>query len=114
MIRKKEDMRLQKRENLRGGVGAIDTHHILESEEFCAKGTLCSVMTFEPGCSIGEHPHGPDAEIYYILEGELIVTDQGVEHTLHVGDVMYTTNGEIHSVRNGSDKRARMMAIVLS
>ena len=114
MIRRKEDMRVQERANIRGGNGVIQTLHLLEPEEFAAKGTLCSIMTFEPGYSIGVHPHGPDGEIYYVLEGELEATEQGVTTVLRQGDVMFTTNGDTHSICNKTEAVARLLAIVIS
>lgn len=115
MIRKAKDMRLQERQNLRGGDGVIHTLHLVEATEMFGKGILCSVMTVDPGASIGEHPHGPDAELYYMLEGELCVRDNGAEPVvMQVGDAMWTGNGETHSVRNETDKPARMIAFVLA
>lgn len=113
MIRKEENFRLQERPNIRGGEGTIHCYHMVEAEESYGKCTLCSLMVIEPGCSIGDHPHDPDAEIYYMLEGELQGEDNGVPCVLRQGDVMYTGNRETHNVRNATDKPVRMLAIVL-
>lgn len=71
MIRKMADMRLQERPNVCGGDGVLHARHLVEASESAGKASLCCVMTIDPPCSIGPHPHGPDAEMYYILEGEL-------------------------------------------
>lgn len=113
MIRRNKDMQVQVRENIRGGSGTLENTHLFSTEEMLNKCNLCTVFTFDPGDSIGPHPHDPDAEIYYILSGELCVTDEGVEHTLYPGDAMFTSKGEVHSVANKSDKQATMMAIIL-
>ena len=77
MIRRKEQMTTTDRPNLRGGDGVIRAYNLLEPQELCGKANLCAIMTVEPGCSIGEHPHGPDAELYYMLEGTLEAWDDG-------------------------------------
>lgn len=113
MIRKKEDMRLQLRENICNGDGSIECLHLLEKEEMCGKARLCALMTLKPGDSIGLHPHGPDAEIYYILSGEMIGTDNGKEVVLHAGDAMFTANNETHSVKNVASEPAVLLAVVM-
>ena len=75
---------------------------------------LCSVITVEPGCSIGAHAHDPDFEIYYVLEGELKMDDNGTERVLRAGDAMLTKNGESHDVENRTNKAARLLAIVIN
>jgi len=114
MIRKVNERRLQERPNIAGGEGVIHAYHLVEADESAGKARLCAVMTIDPGCTIGAHPHGPDAELYYILEGELEGTENGKTVTMVPGDVMYTSFGDVHSVRNVSDKPAKMIAIVLN
>ncbi len=89
MIRHNENMRVEMRERARGGEGILRILHMVEKDELFGKLNLCAVVDFEPGQSIGLHPHGPDAEIYFVVKGSLVVTDQGVEHTLNEGDAMY-------------------------
>ncbi|MBU5431137.1 cupin domain-containing protein [Intestinimonas sp. MSJ-38] len=114
MIRRKEQMRTSEKPNLRGGEGVIHAYDLLEAPEMREKLKLCSILTIEPGCSIGEHPHGPDAEFYYLLEGELEVTDNGEKTTFHPGDAMFTACGETHSARNNTQKDAKLLAIVIA
>lgn len=113
MIRKVSEMRLQERPNVCSGDGVIHTLHMVEASESAGKASLCAVMTIDPGCSIGPHPHGPDAEIYYILEGELEGKENDQVVTLCPGDVMFTSFGDVHSVRNLTDQPAKMLAIVM-
>ncbi len=113
MIRRKEQMTTTDRPNLRGGDGVIRAYNLLEPQELCGKANLCAIMTVEPGCSIGEHPHGPDAELYYMLEGTLEAWDDGEKTVLNPGDAMFTAQGKTHAVRNVSDKPAKMLAVVI-
>lgn len=114
MIRRKEQMTTTDRPNLRGGDGVIRAYNLLEPQELCGKANLCAIMTVEPGCSIGEHPHGPDAELYYMLEGTLEAWDDGEKIVLNPGDAMFTAQDKTHAVRNVSDKPAKMLAVVIA
>lgn len=114
MIRRKEQMRTEERPNLRGGDGVIHAFNLLEKEELCGKANLCAILTVDPGCSIGEHPHGPDAEIYYVLEGTLEAWDNGEKTILQPGDAMFTGQGNTHAVCNTSDQPARLLAVVIA
>lgn len=113
MVKGKEGQRQETRSRMRDGKGDIKLNHILEKEEMLGKARLFARITVEPGCSIGEHPHGPDAEIYYILSGEVVVSDNGVEKTMTEGGVMITGNGESHNVENRTAQPAELLAIVM-
>ena len=113
MIRKMADMRLQERPNVCGGDGVLHARHLVEASESAGKASLCCVMTIDPGCSIGRHPRGPDAEMYYSPEGELEGKENDQVVTLCAGDVMFTSFGDVHSVRNVTDKPAKMLAVVM-
>lgn len=112
MRRKKQDMRLQIRENLRGGKGSIGTLHCFEEDELFGKARLCAFVTLEPGCSIGGHTHVEDAELYVLLEGVLKGTDSGEAVTLHPGDAMMTGGGGSHSIENLSNMPAKLLAVI--
>lgn len=51
--------------------------------------------------------------MYYILEGELEGKEKDQVVTLCAGDVMFTSFGDVHSVRNVTDKPAKMLAVVM-
>jgi len=111
MIRQKSEFKPSTVSNLRGGKGDLKREDIFTPEEMLGKADWCIVLTIPVGCSIGEHPHGPDAEIYHLLSGTLRITDDGVTKDLKAGDVVFTGGGKIHSVENVSDADATMLAI---
>ncbi|MDP4108904.1 MAG: cupin domain-containing protein [Bacillota bacterium] len=113
MIKKKDEMKRRVRENLRGGNGGIGFTDAFSQEEMLDKCSLCAVLDLEPGMSIGLHAHGPDAEIYFMLEGELTAVDNGIKKTIRPGDAVFTGGGTSHSVSNDSDKTAKMLAVVV-
>lgn len=114
MVRKKNDMAPLVRDSIRGGIGPISTDVAFTPEEMIGKATLFSRMTIMPGKTIGEHAHTEDAEIYYILEGEVVANDNGTEVIMTAGDAMFTGGGATHAVENKSDKPAMLLAIVIA
>ena len=106
--------RLDLRPNLRGGNGDIKMYHLFEENELMGKAKMCTRMVVEPGCSIGSHPHNPEAEIYYVAKGELEMDDDGVTCIMREGDIMITGNGAVHGLNNKSDKTAEVFAIILA
>ena len=44
----------------------------------------------EPGASVGYHIHRGESEMYYILSGKGLYSDNGTEREVVVGDVTYT------------------------
>ena len=92
MIRLKKDMETIKVENTGNIAGVIHKEIILTPAEMLDKAY---------------------AEIYYILEGEVSVTDNGQEAILHSGDVVFTGNGDTHSIKNIGTTDATFLAVIL-
>ena len=101
------------RPRMAGGEGECTVHHILPADCAYGSGRLFAVNTLQPGNSIGYHKHQGEYEVYYILEGELEGKENDQVVTLCPGDVMFTSFGDVHSVRNVTDKPAKMLAMVL-
>lgn len=113
MIRRKKERQVETKENLRGGVGKVQFAHLLAADETGGRLKLAAVLTFPPGASVGEHPHADDAELYWMIEGKLTATDNNENLTFTPGDVIWTDNGSTHSLRNESDKPAKLLAIIV-
>lgn len=113
MIIRKGDMKVAKAENMKDGIGSVKFTHITDAVGLCQKGRLFSVMELEPGSSVGSHTHENDFEIYYILEGEGEVTDNGVIKKVYPGDAMITHEGHEHSLKNIGDNILRFIALIL-
>ena len=47
---------------------------------------MIATITLEPGCSIGEHVHEKEEEVFYIIQGTATYDDNGTETVLHPGD----------------------------
>ena len=113
MIRKNSEFKRETREKMRGGNGEIHISHLLAPDELLGHGRMYAELEFAPGCSIGEHPHENEAEIFYVLNGEITVTDNGEQRVLREGDVMVTSDGA-HSAANLTDKPAKLLALIIN
>ncbi len=112
MIKKLENRVETTVENLVGGAGTVKLSHIFSREEL-PKTRICSVLTLEPGCSVGIHPHQGEGEIYLILEGSATVHEDGVDYILTEGDAEYCSDGHTHGILNHTDTAMKFLAIVI-
>ncbi|MBQ3055272.1 MAG: cupin domain-containing protein [Oscillospiraceae bacterium] len=112
MIRKDANLVPQIKESLRGGTGNASMKMILSAGEYPNCGMVANI-TLAPGCSIGEHNHVEDAELYYILSGTATANDNGNWVELSAGDAMWTANGECHSIENRSEEPLVLLAVVV-
>ena len=113
MIRKKDDMELQRVCNTGNVKGEIVKRHFLYPDETYGKTTMCATIELPHGSMIAEHHHTDDAELYYLLDGEAVVTDNNETHILHPGDIVFTGGGNRHSISNQSGSTIHFIAIIL-
>ena len=113
MIKRKEQMHLEVKENMRDGEGSINILHLLKKDEIKGNSRLCAKITINPGDSIGLHSHDNEEEIFYVISGKGEVNDDGVIDKLNPGDVLLTGDGAKHSVKNIGDEALEMIAIIL-
>ena len=114
MIRKSQEKRVETVSQMRGGDGEITLQSILNgAEEMNQKGRLFSQITLPVGASIGFHVHEKESETFYIIAGEGKFTDNSDVVPFSVGDVLVTTAGNGHSVRNTGNVPLEMIALIL-
>ena len=76
--------------------------------------SMAGVVRLMPGCSIGNHTHMADEEIYYIISGEGEYTDHdGTVHRVYAGDWTLTRRGESHGLKNNSAVPLDFLAVVI-
>jgi len=85
-------MREERIHELKEGKGTIKVFHMLEKDEIGrGKGRLCAREIIAPGNSVGfPQTRGRIFELYYVLEGEGLLNDNGLETTIRKGDVVRT------------------------
>ena len=112
MIKRKEAMSMDHKENFKGGTGSLSFVHLFTKEEL-PKTRLCSVLTVEPGASVGQHSHTGEGELYVVLDGPVTLQEDGVDHILHTGDAEYCSDGHPPGAPTHTDNPAVPMAIDL-
>ena len=113
MIKKATEFKTEYRENMRGGNGTVEITNFVTPTELNDKGRLFANITLRPGCSIGYHVHENDSEIFYLMKGEALYNDNGVDHILTAGDVMVCPAGTGHSVANNGSEDVEICAVIV-
>lgn len=112
MVRREKDLPTETREAMRGGAGCVRLTHI-EKELLPSAGRLFARLTLAPGCSIGAHTHEGEAEMFYFVSGEGVVTDDAQRIPVRAGDGMTTPSGHSHSVENTGDADLVVIAAIV-
>ena len=113
MIIRSNNMRVEKRMNMRDGKGEIKITHLLEKDLLKGEARLFAKITIPPNSSIGLHEHKGEFEIFYILSGEGIFHDNGKNVPVKAGDICLTDSGEVHSIENTSNKDLELLAVII-
>ncbi len=104
-----------RRDNLGGsGKGCGDTFPVTIPDR---KGAfiMCTRLELDPGASVGYHRHDGTEEVYFILSGEGLYTEDGEECRALPGDVFLCREGKSHGIINtGNDKLVMGAAIATS
>lgn len=73
---------------------------------------LVGLNAFEPGQSHALHAHTGMDKLYYVVAGEGLFLLEGGEVPMRMGDVLVAPDGVPHGVRNSSDARLLVMAVL--
>jgi len=90
--------RVETREAMRGGKGSVQIAHV--DVPLPPTIRLLATITLAPGCSIGEHTHVDETEVFRFLSGAGSVLDDGERISIQAGDTMLTPSGHSHAVEN--------------
>jgi mannose-6-phosphate isomerase-like protein (cupin superfamily) len=113
MIVRGKDIDAKKVENPRGGRGSLLNMGYEAMSQFSGDIKMFSVVNLKPDSSIGYHIHEDDMEIYFILDGSGVVSDNGQEDILYAGDLLITKKGEGHSIENKSGTDITFLAMII-
>ena len=113
MIKRAADMQTEYRPNMRDGNGTVELTSFATPAELNDKGRLFANITLKPGTSIGYHVHEADSELFYLMKGQVLYNDNGVEHTLTAGDIMICPVGTGHSIANNGTEDAEVCAVIV-
>ena len=113
MIRRKDECAKRTAFQMKDGEGEVQFRDLAEKEELLDHARVFSIITLQPGCSIGYHRHEQEAEYFCCLSGTPTVNDNGTEVLLHPGDVAINPDGNSHSLMNRSDSPCEVLALVI-
>lgn len=113
MVIRNEEMKNEVRESLRGGPGSVALHHIVPKEALPAKSRLYAINTLQKGDGIGAHPHTNETEIYFVLQGEGVLMDDGERKILRKGDCNVCGGGATHAIVNEKDEPLVFIAVII-
>jgi len=113
MLIKRNEMKTEVKEKMRGGEGKTELVHLVDCENE-KNIRMLAELTLKPGCSIGSHSHEAETEYFVMLSGEGVVNDNGTEKPVKAGDVVVTGNGASHSLRNNGSVPLVLHAIIVT
>jgi mannose-6-phosphate isomerase-like protein (cupin superfamily) len=113
MLIKRNEMKTETKEKMRGGEGETKLVHLVDCENE-KNIRLLAEITLKPGCSIGSHSHKNETEYFLILSGEGAVNDNGTEKPVKAGDVVITGNGASHSLCNNGSVPLVLHAVIVT
>lgn len=113
MVIKKEYTTKIVTEKPREGKGIIEGFRYLDSHELSNSLKGFYVNELQVNSEVGFHRHIVDEEIYFILEGEGIVDDNGIEEKVEAGSLIYTKKGQGHALKNTGDTPLKFVAFIV-
>jgi len=73
-------------------------------------GAMLNLLDFEPGASVQEHSH-PHEQLGLVVEGELVLAIDGVEHRLAAGHGYQIPGGVPHAAWTEEGGRCRVLDV---
>lgn len=73
---------------------------------------LVGLNAFEPGQSHALHAHAGMDKVYVVLEGEGLFLLEGAQQRMRAGDVLVAPEGVPHGVRNDTQARLLVLAVL--
>lgn len=113
MIKKPEDFNKVINNNMRNGQGEIIINKMYEENDTFNHVKMFSIITINPGCSIGQHEHHDECEIFYCNKGSATYYDDGNEVCLLAGQCAICQDGHSHGVKNDTDTPVEIIAAIV-
>jgi mannose-6-phosphate isomerase-like protein (cupin superfamily) len=109
MIIRSENLRVEQRTGERLGTST----KLLEEKQMHDEVKVFARVALRPGSRAPLHKHEGSFEVFYILAGKGEVDDNGVIDEVNVGDVVFTDDGESHSIKNIGQTDLEYIALVV-
>jgi mannose-6-phosphate isomerase-like protein (cupin superfamily) len=85
-----------------GGAGEILVGDVYTAKELSPAWDFVQSVKLPAGSAIGVHTHGGDEELYYIVDGEGVMTSDGEEYVVGPGTASLCKSGSSHGLVNTS------------
>ena len=101
-------------ENSHGGKGTIEIQKMFRREDLSGAWDFALRVTMPPESSMGLHKHGGEEEMYIILNGEGLMTIEGIEQRVSKGDMILNKPYGTHGLLNDSNQILELLIIQAS
>jgi quercetin dioxygenase-like cupin family protein len=98
-------MSLNELPDLSPAAGSVETAELVVEDD-----VLVKLFALGPGGAFDPHVHDDCENVFHLLEGEVIVTQDGTEETVAAPAVVHNPRGVEHGARNETDGRALLTA----
>jgi Cupin domain. len=85
--------------------GNVETAELSVSED-----VLLKAFALGPGATVDPHEHEESTNVFHILEGTVVITQDNEETTVDAPGVVYNDRGVVHGARNETDTVAILTA----
>ncbi len=113
MITSADKLKTKTIEQMRGGEGSAQLQLFAE-QDLPKNVRLMGMITLEAGCSIGEHTHEKEAEVFFVAQGNPTGIDGAKRVALSPGDIFVTYSGHSHSLINETDEVCSVFAAIIT
>lgn len=114
MYAKYEDLKAQRRDSFKGGSGG-GWSRFLVAPDSGVPGShfrMIAENTLDKGAEIGYHVHEDDDELFVIIEGRGLYSENGEELAVGPGDMLLLTRSNSHGLKNVGDGPLRLLAVI--
>jgi quercetin dioxygenase-like cupin family protein len=98
-------MSLNQLPDLTPAAGSVETAELVVEDD-----VLVKLFAIGPGGAFEPHVHDDCENVFHLLEGEVVVTQDGTEETVAAPAVVHNSRGVEHGARNETDERALLTA----
>ena len=99
----------------------VEHHEVIDLAEFSlksfirkplvqSKGIVCDFVCFEPGQAADMHKHPVQDEIFYVIDGQGVITFEDREDiSVKTGSMVFIPSGLVHGVKTTDSERLTLM-----
>lgn len=83
-----------------GGDGSIVFREVFIDKDFKSSVEFLHETSIKPNSTIGYHKHLGNEEVYYVIEGQGLMTVDNEDKIVGPGDAVITSSGSSHGLKN--------------